>query len=163
MNIIGRYGTVYNYINLISDSLLDCKSYRDFHDQFSDSTIYMILQNVKHRSHYVYCEEQPIFKNGGIEFNIVKSQFYNECMDFVVEVMPELAGDHWDYDMILEEWVASFLSLQVPDSEDFLPTTKSRSEISDMFLGLCKSLVEIGGEDYESLIHEAVESFSEYF
>lgn len=163
MKIIGRYGTVYNYIDLISDSQSDCKSYRDFYEQFNDSTIYTILRNVKNISHYVYCEEEPIFKNGGIEYNTVKSEFYNACMDFLVEVMPVISGDNWDYDMILEEWVASFLSLEVPDSEDFLTTSKSRSEISDMFLGLCKSLIEIGGEDYESLIHEAVESFSEYF
>ena len=163
MKSIGRFGTAYNFVSLTSDPNLDESGYRDFHDQFSDSTVATVLQAVKFRSHYIYCEEQPIFKNGGIYYNLVKSGHYEKCMDFVVEVMPPLSDDEWDYDMVLEEWVKSFLSLEVPEPEDFLPIDKSRDYVSFILLGLCKDIIEIGGEDYGSYIEEAIDLFCDHF
>jgi hypothetical protein len=163
MTVLGRFGTTYKHVNLTGDQQSDNAMYRYFHDQLSDDTIATVLQAIKFRSHYIYCEEQPIFKNGGIDYNIVQSDYYDRCMDFVVEVMPALVDDEWDYDTVLEEWVKSFLSLEVPDCDEFLATDKNRVQIFQMLFGLCLDTLETGGEDYESLIEEAVESFCDHF
>jgi len=133
-----------------------------FYKQFADAKIAQIFDGIRIRDSYIYCQERPMFKNGGFDYNLEKSPFQKECFDLIAAMLAE-DDEEWDYTEIMSEWIEAFMSGDVPDVYDFnLSSSVSDAEFTRVIIGMCFSLLdEEYGDcgDYKSLIEEAVEKF----
>lgn len=133
-----------------------------FYKQFADAKIAQIFDGIRIRDSYIYCQERPMFKNGGFDYNLEKSPLQKECFDLIAAMLAE-DDEEWDYMEIMSEWIEAFMSGDVPDTYDFnLSSSVSDAEFTRIIIGMCFSLLdEQYGDcgDYKSLIEEAVEKF----